>query len=176
MNKNVIIISVLSLVGVGAFFYFKRKKTMPNQNSLADTGLASNSVFPTTTTTAPTPTSTINVPSSETSVKINDVVLTTPVEVVETAIKISEAKNIANEILNLRNQKIRYDTFNTINTTESLNNYAKESRNTFHLNSNRMLQLLLNSDLKRINDKIKELDKTLALLGYTEVNGSIQKI
>lgn len=176
MNKNVIIISVLSLVGVGAFFYFKRKKTMPNQNSLTDIGLASNSVLPTSTTTAPTPTSTINVPSSETSVKINDVVLTTPVEVVETAIKISEAKNIANEILNLRNQKNRYDTFNTINTTESLNNYAKESRNTFHLNSKRMLQLLLNNDLKRINDKIKELDKTLALLGYVEVNGSIQKI
>ena len=98
MNKNVIIISVLSLVGVGAFFYFKRKKTMPNQNSLADTGLASNSVLPTTTTTAPTPTSTINVPSSETNVKINDVVLTTPVEVVETAIKISEAKNIETKI------------------------------------------------------------------------------
>ena len=115
-------------------------------------------------------------PPTQSSVTIGEVTLTTPVQVVETAIKISEAKNIANEILNLRNQKIRYDTFNTINTTESLNNYAKESRNTFHLNSNRMLQLLLNSDLKKINDKIKELDKTLALLGYTEVNGSIQKI
>jgi hypothetical protein len=175
MNKKLIIIGVLGLAGAGAFLYFKSKNKLGKNNIPSSAGSlvppTDNSVLPTTT-----PTSTISVPPTQSSVTIGEVTLTTPVQVVETAIKISEAKNIANEILNLRNQKIRYDTFNTINTTESLNNYAKESRNTFHLNSNRMLQLLLNSDLKRINDKIKELDKTLALLGYTEVNGSIQKI
>ena len=180
MNKKLIIIGVLGLAGAGAFLYFKSKNKL-GKNIIPSTAgdlvtPSGNSVLPTTTTTTPTPTSTLSVPPTQSSVTIGEVTLTTPVQVVETAIKISEAKNIANEILNLRNQKIRYDTFNTINTTESLNNYAKESRNTFHLNSNRMLQLLLNSDLKKINDKIKELDKTLALLGYTEVNGSIQKI
>jgi hypothetical protein len=178
MNKKLIIIGVLGLAGAGAFLYFKSKNKLGKNDIPSSAGglvtTSGTSVLPTTTTT--TPTSTISVPPTQSSVTIGEVTLTTPVQVVETAIKISEAKNIANEILNLRNQKIRYDTFNTINTTESLNNYAKESRNTFHLNSNRMLQLLLNSDLKRINDKIKELDKTLALLGYTEVNGSIQKI
>ena len=180
MNKKLIIIGVLGLAGAGAFFYFKSKNKLGKNDITSSAGglvtPSGNSVLPTSTTTPPTPTSTISEAPTQTSVTIGEVTLTTPVQVVETAIKISEAKNIANEILNLRNQKIRYDTFNTINTTESLNNYAKESRNTFHLNSNRMLQLLLNSDLKRINDKIKELDKTLALLGYTEVNGSIQKI
>ncbi len=178
MNKKLIIIGVLGLAGAGAFLYFKSKNKLGKNDIPSSAGSlvppTDNSVLPTTKTT--TPTSTISVPPTQSSVTIGEVTLTTPVQVVETAIKISEAKNIANEILNLRNQKNRYDTFNTINTTESLNNYAKESRNTFHLNSNRMLQLLLNSDLKRINDKIKELDKTLALLGYTEVNGSIQKI
>jgi hypothetical protein len=180
MNKKLIIIGVLGLAGAGAFLYFKSKNKLGKKDITSSAGglvpPSDNSVLPTTTTTTPTPTSTLSMPPTQSSVTIGEVTLTTPVQVVETAIKISEAKNIANEILNLRNQKIRYDTFNTINTTESLNNYAKESRNTFHLNSNRMLQLLLNSDLKRINDKIKELDKTLALLGYTEVNGSIQKI
>ena len=180
MNKKLIIIGVLGLAGAGAFLYFKSKNKLGKNDIPSSAGgwipPSGYSVLPTTTTTTTTPTSTISVPPTQSSVTIGEVTLTTPVQVVETAIKISEAKNIANEILNLRNQKIRYDTFNTINTTESLNNYAKESRNTFHLNSNRMLQLLLNSDLKKINDKIKELDKTLALLGYTEVNGSIQKI
>jgi hypothetical protein len=39
-----------------------------------------------------------------------------------------------------------------------------------------MLKLVLKRDLEKINNQIKELDKTLGLLGYTEVNGSIQKI
>ena len=173
MNKKLIIIGVLGLAGAGAFLYFKSKNKLGKNDIPSSAGglipPSGTSVLPTTTTTTTTK-------PNETSVTIGEVTLTTPVQVVETAIKIAEAKNIATQILNLRNQKIRYDTFNTINTTESLNNYAKESRNTFHLNSNRMLQLLLNSDLKRINDKIKELDKTLALLGYTEMNGSIQKI
>jgi len=168
MNKNVIIISVLSLVGVGAFFYFKRKKTMPNQNSLTDTGLASNSVLPTTTTTAPTPTSTINVPSSETSVKINDVVLTTPVEVVETAIKISEAKNIATKIFDIRNKINRYSYM------DDLRKWAKETDTNWTWESE--LPEKKKNYLFNLNKGIKELDKTLALLGYTEVNGSISKI
>ena len=151
MNKNVIIISVLSLVGVGAFFYFKRKKTMPNQNSLTDTGLASNSVLPTSTTTTTTPTSTLSVPPTQSSVTIGEVTLTTPVQVVETAIKIAEAKNIATQILNLRNQKNRYDMFNTTKTKQSFNDYAIESGNQWWLNKGggeQMLQLKLNQDLK----------------------------
>jgi hypothetical protein len=184
MNTKVITISLLSLIGIGAFFYFKPKKSGQDKNSLTGGSLASNSESTLGTTTAPTttsntttaPTSTLSVPPTQSSVTIGEVTLTTPVQVVETAIKISEAKNIASQIFNLRNQKIRYDNFNNINTTESLNDFAIESNNKFWLNNNRMLKLLLNGNLNKINDKIKELDKTLALLGYTEVNGSIQKI
>jgi hypothetical protein len=166
MNKKIIIIGALSLVGVGAFFYLKRKKTMPNQNSLTDTGLASNSVLPTIST--PTPTSTISVPASETSVKINDVVLTTPVEVVETAIKISEAKNIATKIFDIRNKINRYSYM------DDLRQWAKETDTNWTWESE--LPEKKKNYLFNLNKGIKELDKTLALLGYTEVNGSIQKI
>jgi cytoskeletal protein RodZ len=136
MNKNVIIIGALSLIGVGAFLYFKPKKT--NQNIIPST--AGDLVAPSVNSVLPTPTSTLSVPPTQSNVTIGEVTLTTPVQVVETALKISEAKDIANRILDARNKR-------------------------------------KNSNHKGAIDKIiKELDKNLALLGYVEVNGSIQKI
>lgn len=177
MNKKLIIIGVLGLAGAGAFLYFKSKNKLGKNDTPSSAGglvpTSNNSVLPTNTTTTTTPTSTLSVPPTQSSVTIGEVTLTTPVQVVETAIKISEAKGIASQILELKNQKIRYDLFNQ---NKSLKEFAIESNNNFWINDNRMLQLLLNGNLKKINDKIKELDKTLALLGYTEVNGSIQKI
>jgi hypothetical protein len=176
MNKNVIIIGALSLIGVGAFLYFKPKKTKQNiiPSSAGDLVAPSgNSVLPTPT---PTPTSTLSEPPTQSNVTIGEVTLTTPVQVVETAIKIAEAKGIARQILELRNKKIRYDNFNNINTTKSLNAFANESNNEFWLNNSRMLKLMLKGNIDKISNQIKDLDKNLALLGYVEVNGSIQKI
>lgn len=176
-NKKIIVIGILGLAGAGAFLYFKSKNKLGKNDIPSSAGglvpTSNNSVLPTNTTTTTTPTSTLSVPPTQSSVTIGEVTLTTPVQVVETAIKISEAKGIASQILELKNQKIRYDLFNQ---NKSLKEFAIESNNNFWINDNRMLQLLLNGNLKKINDKIKELDKTLALLGYTEVNGSIQKI
>ena len=100
MNKNVIIIGALSLIGVGAFLYFKPKKT--NQNIIPST--AGDLVAPSVNSVLPTPTNTLSVPPTQSNVTIGEVTLTTPVQVVETALKISEAKDIANRIFNIRNK------------------------------------------------------------------------
>jgi hypothetical protein len=80
MNKKVIIVSVLGLVGVGAYFYFKDKsktqeilESKPSDNSL-------------------------NVPPKGT-------VLSNPEEVLETAKKITDAKGLARNINSLRLEK-----------------------------------------------------------------------
>ena len=171
MNKKVIIISVLGLVGVGAFFYFKPKSEAKDKDSSKGGALGSTSDNPSlpsnTTQTSTTPTSTLSVPPTQTSVTINDVVLTTPAQVVETAFKISEAKNIATQISDLKNKKNLYPTLN-------LRDWARETNARWKFES--QLPRLREQSLIGIDAQIKELDKTLALLGYMEVNGSIVKI
>jgi hypothetical protein len=166
MNKNVIIIGALSLIGVGAFLYFKPKKT--NQNIIPSTAgdfvaPSVNSVLPT-----PTPTSTISEPPTQSNVTIGEVTLTTPVQVVETALKISEAKDIANRIFNIRNKINRYSNMN------DLREWARETDTRWTWENE--LPRLKKNYLSNLGKGIKELDKNLALLGYVEVNGSIQKI
>jgi hypothetical protein len=168
MNKNVIIIGALSLIGVGAFLYFKPKKT--NQNIIPSTAgdlvaPSGNSVLPTPT---PTPTSTLSVPPTQSNVTIGEVTLTTPVQVVETALKISEAKDIANRIFGIRNKINRYSNM------KDLREWAREADVNWTWENE--LPLLKKNYLSNLGKGIKELDKNLALLGYVEVNGSIQKI
>jgi len=163
MNTKVITISLLSLIGIGAFFYFKPKKSGQDKNSLTGGSLDSNSASTLGTTTAPTttsntttaPTSTLSVPPTQTSVTIGEITLTTPVQVVETAIKIAEAKDIARQINELRNS---YE--------------AEKKKDTY----NPALQTLFKNTKFGYPYRIKELNTSLALLGYTEVNGSIQKL
>jgi len=168
MNKNVIIIGALSLIGVGAFLYFKPKKTKQNiiPSSAGDLVAPSgNSVLPTPT---PTPTSTLSEPPTQSNVTIGEVTLTTPVQVVETALKISEAKDIANRIFDIRNKINRYSNMN------DLRKWAKETDTRWTWENE--LPLLKKNYLSNLSKGIKDLDKNLALLGYVEVNGSIQKI
>jgi hypothetical protein len=57
--------------------------------------------------------------------------------------------------------------------------FAKETnRNMWYRDDSNetMLKSFLKGDLKQLDYQIKALDKTLALLGYFEVNGSISKI
>jgi hypothetical protein len=164
MNKNVIIIGALSLIGVGAFLYFKPKKT--NQNIIPST--AGDLVAPSVNSVLPTPTSTLSVPPTQSNVTIGEVTLTTPVQVVETALKISEAKDIANRIFNIRNKINRYSNMN------DLREWAREADVNWTWENE--LPLLKKNYLSNLGKGIKELDKNLALLGYVEVNGSIQKI
>ena len=164
MNKNVIIIGALSLIGVGAFLYFKPKKT--NQNIIPST--AGDLVAPSVNSVLPTPTNTLSVPPTQSNVTIGEVTLTTPVQVVETALKISEAKDIANRIFNIRNKINRYSNM------KDLREWAREADVDWTWENE--LPLLKKNYLSNLGKGIKELDKNLALLGYVEVNGSIQKI
>jgi len=177
MNNKVVIIGLIALAGISAFFYFKPKNEAKNKRSSTGGSLSSASDNPslpsnTTTSTSTTPTSTLSAPPTQTSVTINDVVLTTPAQVVETAFKISEAKSIASQIFDLRNKKNRWANL-------SMRDYATESGKQFWIgkrDGDKMLELLKNTSLADIDNQIKALNNTLALLGYMEVNGSITKI
>jgi hypothetical protein len=80
MNKKVIIVAVLGLVGVGAYFYFKDKS---KTNKILASQTSDNS---------------LNVPPKNT-------VLSNPDEVVELAKKITDAKGLARNINALRLEK-----------------------------------------------------------------------
>jgi hypothetical protein len=80
MNRNIIIVAVLSLVGVGAYFYFKDKS---KTNKILAGQTSDNS---------------LNVPPKGT-------VLSNPEEVIELAKKITDAKGLARNINALRLEK-----------------------------------------------------------------------
>lgn len=80
MNKKVIIVAVLGLVGVGAYFYFKDKS---NTKKILEGQTSDNS---------------LNVPPKGTA-------LSNPEEVVELAKKITDAKGLARSINALRLEK-----------------------------------------------------------------------
>jgi len=80
MNKKVIIVAVLGLVGVGAYFYFKDKS---KTNKILEGQTSDNS---------------LNVPPKGTA-------LSNPEEVIELAKKITDAKGLARNINALRLEK-----------------------------------------------------------------------
>lgn len=80
MNKKVIIISILGLAGVGAYFYFKDKS---KTNKILEGQTNDNS---------------LNVPPKGT-------ILSNPEEVIELAKKTTDAKALATNIYNLRLEK-----------------------------------------------------------------------
>ena len=149
MNKKLIIIGVLGLAGAGAFFYFKSKNKLGKNDIPSSAG-----GLVTTSGTSVLPTTTTTKPN-ETSVTIGDVVLNPAIENVENAIKIAEAKDIARQINELRNS---YE--------------AEKKKDTY----NPTLEILFKNTKFGYPNKMKALNTSLALLGYTEVNGSIQKI
>jgi hypothetical protein len=149
MNKKLIIIGVLGLAGAGAFLYFKSKNKLGKNDIPSSAG----GLVPTSGTSV-LPTTTTTKPN-ETSVTIGDVVLNPAIENVENAIKIAEAKDIARQINELRNS---YE--------------AEKKKDTY----NPALEILFKNTKFGYPNKMKALNTSLALLGYTEVNGSIQKL
>lgn len=156
MNKTAIIVGVLALAGVGAYFYLKPKKTSETPKALGGlSGLGSSVADTETTSTTP-------VPSSGTT-------LSTPQQVEDVAKKIAEAKSLATKIFDLRNKRNSY-------MIMSLKDFAVASNNTFFLNKDLMLKALRDNEIRSIENSIKSLDEQLGKLGYMEVNGSIVKI
>jgi peptidoglycan hydrolase CwlO-like protein len=130
MNKKVIIISVLGLVGVGAFFYFKPKSNAQEQDSLTG-GALGNTNLPNTTGVPPTGT-----------------VLTTPEQVQETATKIAEARNLASQVSKLRAQRNVYLSSSTKTPT---NTFYSSNMQTL-INKGQISQL--DKKIKELDDKL----------------------
>jgi hypothetical protein len=152
MNNKLIIIGVIGLAGAGAFLYFKSKNKLGKNDTPSSAG---GLVAPSGTSVLPTSTTTTTTKPNETSVTIGDVVLNPPIQNVENAIKIAEAKDIARQINELRNT------------------YEAERKNN---PPNPALERLFINHPKSYPNRMKALNTSLALLGYTEVNGSIQKL
>jgi hypothetical protein len=171
MNKTVIIIGSIALLGVGAYFYFKPKSTgatgadpmgtdaMGTGTGTTGTGAGANTIGAGTTGTI----------GGSTSVPPTGTVLTTPEQVADTAKKIAEAKSLATKISDLRTKRNSY-------LVISLKEYAVASGNEFWKDNDRMLTTLKANDITKLEKEIKDLDEKLGMLGYMEVNGSITKI
>jgi hypothetical protein len=163
MNKTVIIAGSVLVLGVGAYFYFKSKKTGTTGSGTTGAGTTgSGTTGAGTTGTDTTGTGTTSVPPTGTT-------LTTPAEVEDLAKKIAEAKSLATKISDLRTKRSSY-------LVISLRDYATASGNGFWANNDLMLKTLKDQEIKRLEEEIKGLDEQIGKLGYMEVNGSIAKI
>jgi hypothetical protein len=153
MNKKVIIISVLGLIGVGAFFYFKPKsKANETDSSGGALGSTSGNADLSGTTSVP-PTGTV---------------LSTPEQVQETAKKIAEARSLATQVSELRAKRIGLMSSSSQTSSQTSNNSFLPSRN--------LSLFSRKTQIAGLEKQIKDLDEKLGLLGYAEVNGGITKI
>jgi hypothetical protein len=175
MNKTVVIIGSIALLGVGAYFYFKPKAKGATGTGLTGTGLTGTGLTGAGLTDGGAlgggtiGTGATGVGGGSISVPPTGTVLATPEQVVDTAKKIAEAKSLATKISDLRTKRNSY-------LVISLKDYAVASGNEFWSNNERMLKTLKANDIAKFEKEIKDLDEKLGILGYMEVNGSITKI
>lgn len=139
MNKRVVIISVLGLFGIGAYFYF-------NSKSKTTTVLAEKE------TIGQNENSLISVPSK-------GEVLSTPEEVLEMAQKITDAKGLASKLYLLRIERAKLISSPTKTGISFLS-----------------LKSINDKKIKDLDQQIKDIEKLINALGYTELNGNIVKI
>ena len=158
MNKTVIIAGSVLVLGVGAYFYFKPKKTGTTGSGTTGTETTGTGTTGTGTTSAGT-----------TSVPPTGTTLTTPAEVEDLAKKIAEAKSLATKISDLRTKRSSY-------LVISLRDYATASGNKFWSTNDQMLKMLKTQEIAKLEKEIKDLDEQIGKLGFMEVNGSISRI
>ena len=154
MDKKVVIIGGVLVLGLGAYFYFKPKKTGTTGTQTSGAG---------TTGTETTGTGTTSVPPTGAT-------LSTPAEVEDMSKKIAEARSLATQISDLRNKR---------NSTiaMSLNDFGRETGHlTNGFGAESALKFYKEQEIKRLEAEMKNLDEQLGKLGYMEVNGSITKI
>lgn len=151
MNKTAIVIGVLALAGVGAYFYFKPKTKVETTGlgGLSDLGSSDSGATPTTT------------------VPPTGAILETPEQVAETAKKMAEAKELASKITELKKGR-------TVLLARPLSSF--NSSITWLINSNSFLTTIKNTEVAKIDKHIRELEIQLSKLGYTELNGNLVKI
>lgn len=103
------------------------------------------------------PSSGINVPPKGTT-------LSTPEEVADTAQKIQDAKGLAKKIYDLRIKR------------DKLKSNPRQSFPIGKIINTNALLTVANSQIKKIDQEIADIEKVLNSLGYTELNGNIVKI
>jgi hypothetical protein len=158
MNKTVVIAGSFLVLGVGAYLYFRPKKTVTTGAGTTGAGTTGAD----TTGTGTTGTGTTSVPPTGTT-------LSTPAQVEDLAKKIAEAKSLATKISDKRTKRSSY-------LVISLRDYAVASGNEFWANNDQMLKVLKTNEIAKLEKEIQELDEQIGKLGYMEVNGSIAKI
>jgi hypothetical protein len=161
MNKKLIIIGSVAILGIGAFFYFKTK-AKPKTDTKGAGNAGAETAGAGTSGTDTVGTGTTSVPPTGTT-------LTTPEQVAETAKKIADAKDLATKISDLRIKRSKY-------LSLSLSSYATEAGHQFWANHDDMLSSMRNSDIISFDKQIKDLNEQIGKLGYMETNGSIVKI
>ena len=164
MNKTVIIVGSVLVLGVGAYFYFKPKKTGTTGSGTTGTGTTG------TGTTGTGTTGTETTGTGSTSVPPTGTTLSTPAEVEDVAKKIAEAKSLATKISDLRTKR-------TSVIAMSLRDYETYSgiRN-YGFGGDANLKFYKEQEIKRLEEEIKNLDEQIGKLGFMEVNGSISRI
>ena len=149
MDKKAVIIGGVIVLGLGAYFYFKPKKTG------ADSSMSG---LPPANTN-----SQITVPPSGT-------VLTSPEEIEKIAQKIGDANALAFKIESLRNEKEKVKS-----TPINVSNGIQDSLG-LASNSSGIQFLARQISVKEFDKKIADLEKLINDLGYKEVNGRAVKI
>jgi hypothetical protein len=182
MNKTVIIIGSVALLGVGAYLYFKGK-AKPNEETMGTdttgtgttgtdttgtdtTGTDTTGTDTTGTGTTGTGTTTVN-PSTGTVVPKVDEVL----QVSNSTKNAQEAVTLASQIFELKNKKSKY-----ANMSLSEFSKTKEGKEDFFKSSIGMLEMLKEGALKEFDRQLKILTDKIVVLGYIEVNGNIAKL
>lgn len=146
-TKRVLIIGAVGVLSVGAYLYFRPKKTV-----VAGTD-SSNSGLPTAN-----PNSLITVPPT-------GAVITSPEEVEKIAQKIADAKALAIKIDDLKTERRKI----ALTPTTSGSMFGG-------IGGSQMQDFIKNVRTKELDRQIADLEKLITDLGYAEVNGKITKI
>jgi len=159
MNKKVVIIGGVLILCLGAYFYFKPKKTGTTGTGTSGSGTSGD----VTTGSGTTGTGTTSVPTTGTT-------LSTPAEVEDMSKKIAEARSLATQISDLRNKR-------SSTMAMSLNDFGRETGHlTNGFGAESALKFFKEQEIKSLEAQMKNLDEQLGKLGFMEVNGSITKI
>jgi hypothetical protein len=151
MNKTVIIIGSVALLGVGAYLYFKGKGK-PNEETIgADTtGTGTTNVNPSTGMVIP---------------KVDEVT-----QVSNSTKNAQEAVTLASQIFELKNKKSRYSNM-------SLSEFFKTPEGRGHFSFNiTASEAFKEKVVKDFDSELKILNDKIVALGFIEVNGSIAKL
>jgi hypothetical protein len=150
MKKAIIIIGGLTVIGVGAYLYFKGK-AKPNEEMMGE--------GETTTGTTGTGTTGTVVP------KVNEVP-----QVSNSTKNAQEAVTLASQIFELKNKKTKYS---NMSITEFFK--TPEGKGRFSLNP-ALSETYRQKVLKDFDAQLKILTDKIVALGFIEVNGSIAKL